>query len=271
MTNPRELWEPAPQPPPPGGGYPPVGPPHSGPVNGQRWVPPPLPPPRRPRRSPIVAIVAIAVVVALIITIVLTRDSDSASHVGVRRADPAASTTPTQPQPGGPDGGSAPVRPPASLGAPPTGVEYGSEQQPAPGECVDTGRTDKGVVLYRADCNVPTTPLVLDRTMAASQKCEPHGYYSIRGFDQRVMCFTWQVQEGDCLDLNGPRQAPCKAGGPPDYGTVTVTGLHVGGTDGTGCPDPNRWLQAGHGSTRGVACFMPTGMTESGAPAPSTR
>ncbi len=275
MTNPRELWEPAPQPPRPGGGHTPVGPPNSGPVNGQYWTPPPLPPPQRPKRSPIVfvVIVAIAVAIAVIITIVLAHDSDpAASSAGVRPASPAASTTPTQLRPARPsDGGSAPARPPASVGELPTGVEYSDEQQPTPGECVDAGRTDKGVVLYRADCNDPTTPLVLDRTLIASQKCEPHGYYSIRGFDEQVMCFTWQVREGDCLDLNGPGKAPCKGGGPPDYGTVTVTGVHVDGTDGTGCPDPNRWLQAGHGPTRGVACFMPTGQTESGAPASSTR
>jgi hypothetical protein len=68
MTNPRELWEPAPQSPPPGGGYQPGGPPHYGPVNGQQWAPPQLPPPQRSRRSPIVfvVVVALAVVAAVI-------------------------------------------------------------------------------------------------------------------------------------------------------------------------------------------------------------
>lgn len=245
-----------------------TGPPEHPPNNGNQWTVPP--PPRPPRRSSTWLLASIGVLGAVVVVtflLLLTHQRPEAARTG--QADHAGAAVPTagsdRHDPTSTTSGGEPA-PPASA---PTGAEYGREQ-PAVGDCVDTSRGSKGgVVLYRADCDAPSTPLVLDRVVPPDQRCEPHGYASIRGFDNRVMCFAWMVRPGDCLELEGPRKAPCAAGAPPDYGTVTITDVRVGATDGSGCADPNRWLQAGSGAQRGVGCFLPTSMANSLRPGTS--
>ena len=269
MNHPRDLGQHPPQPP-AGVAYPSAGP-GQAPTNGQHCTVPP-PPPRNRTGAILIVIIIVGLVVGAVTTAVLvTRNRDSApANATAQSTERVAVTPPAQPRPSEPASGpSGTGRIPSSAGAP-TGTAYGHDQ-PAVGACVDTARNSSGVLLYRADCDDPNTPLVLDRIVAAAEKCEPHGYASIRGFDGNVMCFAWNARQGDCLELEGPRKAPCSAGSPPNYGTVTVTALHTGGTDGTNCTDPNRWLQAGHGPTRGVACFMPTAMVGTERPATSAR
>lgn len=224
--------------------------------------------PQRGRREPwlwiIIAVLAAAVITLLIV--VLT-DDGSSSQLGGPPADvtaPASGHPPSTQDtrttsPGATSSASAPG---------PTGQEYRPDEQPAVGDCVDTSRNSRGnIVLNRANCADPPTPLVLDSIQ--EQRCPENGYSSIRG-STGVMCFTWNVRSGDCVDLFGPRKAPCSATSSPSGrgGTITITQVKPGSRDGTGCPDPNRFLQAGAGPDRGIACFMPTSMVSNNTTVP---
>jgi hypothetical protein len=198
-------------------------------------------------------VLALVVIVAGAVTTVLLLDSDPDTTLGGLAGTPASST-PAPPSASTPGGGSAT---PPKVGEP-TGAGY-DRDQPTVGECVDTKRSqDGGVLLYRADCAAASTPLVLDRVVPRTERCLPRGYYSVRGFDGSIMCFAWMVQPGDCIILTGPRKADCPPPGNPAQDIATITDVRAGATDGTGCPHPDRWLQAGTGPNRGTACFTPT-------------
>lgn len=198
----------------------------------------------RRRRMTIAIFVVIGLLIALL-AVVLAEIGSSSRLVG---ANLGISTRPPTPPPSTQDNG--PERPSAqsALATGPTDEVYRGDEQPAVYACVDTSLHQRGdIVLHRAQCADPHTPLILDNIQA--RRCTEHGYSSIRGSSGDVLCFTWNVRTGDCVDLYGPRKAPCSPTSTPSGrgGTITITEVKPGGRDGTGCPDPNRFLQAGAG------------------------
>jgi hypothetical protein len=154
---------------------------------------------------------------------------------------------------GGPQGNSSRPLPPAT----PTGKSY--DDEPAVGDCIDIARGANGLVLYQADCADPAASLILDNTQPQGQKCQDKGYWGLRGFSGQILCFTYNVAQGDCVDLDIPRRAPCTptpANGPK--GKITITEIHPGGQDGTTCASPTQFLRVGKGAQRGIACYTPT-------------
>lgn len=261
---PQHLPHPRQQP--PGWGPPPSGPQWTGP-------PPPPPPPPGPQRkrppTPLILIVVGALVLAGVITVILLSARGGDSRLTPATSPLSAPSTPVEstkdsPGGGGSEGGARPLPPPT-----PTGTAY--QDEPDVGACVDIARGANGTVLYQADCTGPAASLILDNKQPQGQKCQGLGFFGLRGFSGQIMCFTYKVAVGDCVDMDIPRRAACTptpANGPK--GKVTITEIHRGARDGTPCGAP-LFLEVGNGDDRGVACFTPisTGSAGSATPTPS--
>lgn len=254
------------------------GPPPPQPVplapNGSVWTPPQPPgpgwtgppAPRRNRRAALIAALIAAVVIAgVVITVVLTSGNDNAtawsSGTGTSGAPGPAPTSATGPQPSSSDG-ARPLPPPT-----PTGKLY-KDEDPQVGACADLSRKPTGVSIYQADCADPAAMLILESVLPSDGKCPGKGYFGLDSLSNQLLCFTYNVGTGDCIDMAIPRRTSCDdtpgaAPGPPKTKVVDV---HLGQRDGAGCPNPNLFYQVGKDDQRAVACLAPA--TGNGSPPP---
>lgn len=156
------------------------------------------------------------------------------------------------PTPGGGDSGSGRPLPPPT----PTGEAYDNDDPPV-GGCVDIAPEQDGVTIFHADCGDPAASLILDNVQ--TEKCLASGFYGLRSLSNKVLCFTYNIQVGDCVDLDIPRRAACTdttgPSGPKPL--VKVTEMHPGQQDGTTCANPKLFLQVGKDTSRGIACLAP--------------
>jgi hypothetical protein len=208
-----------------------------------------------------VVIAVVVVCAALAATIVLSTGEERVAGRPVAASGPAtASTTPT-PEPDVPDTGTdsgqaGPVVT-GSAGAelpPPTGAKIPELSGLSKGACAEPRITGDGsVVMYQADC--VDAPLVLDQV--ATGECPLENFAGVGRAGETMYCFSWQLDVGDCLDLERWSIVPCgtTASGLP---TSTVVDVRVGETDGMSCRHPLQFLQAGQGDARGVACYETT-------------
>jgi hypothetical protein len=206
-------------------------------------------------------VIAAVVIAGVITTVVLTSGNDNASAwqggSGPSGAPGPAPTSATGPQPspstsaGGSAGGARPLPPPT-----PTGKLY-QDEDPQVGACADLSRKPTGVSIYQADCGDPTAMLILESVQPDGSKCPAKGYFGLDSLSHQLLCFTYNVTTGDCIDMAVPRHTSCDdtAGAAPGPPKTKVVDVHVGQRDGAGCPNPNLFYQVGKGDQRGVACL----------------
>ena len=275
-SNPYPPPQPTYGPPPPHGQGQGWGPPPPEPPSGH-WVassPPPPSGPGRPRRLGLwVAIGVVVLVAAVILTVVLTSNGDKhTALVGGHELSTApgpASVSVTQPQPTagnapGKSGGAARPLPPPT----PTGKPY-ADSDPAVGACADLSRKPTGISIFEADCSDPAAMLILESVQPKNGDCPGKGYFGLDALSDQLLCFTYNLATGDCIDMSIPRRTSCDdITGPAPAPTPkrTVVDVRVGQRDGTGCPHPELYFQIGKSDQRGVACLESMAGNASSAP-----
>jgi hypothetical protein len=232
--------QPGPQPPPP--------------ADGARWGPQPYGPnwndQQSPRRRMVLIVTLISVVVAAVVvtTVLLTNGGGNSSwRAGTPLAVPVPTESSSAGEPSdGPAADARPLPPPT-----PTGEPYQGDD-PAIGACVDVARKPTGVSIYPADCGDPGATLILDSVQ--TEKCPAKGFFGLNSLSRKVLCFTYNFQVGDCIDMAVPRRASCDVA-PNGKPRLVVADIRAGQQDGTGCSTPTLFLQVGKQDERGVACL----------------
>jgi hypothetical protein len=204
----------------------------------------------------IAILLAIVVAAVGVVTLVLTTSGGNGSQL-VAAPGSSAAETPTAgsgaPGPSGSAPSSRPLPPPS-----PTGRLYENDD-PQVGQCADLSRSPTGVSIYEADCADPAATLILESVLPETQKCPGTGYFGLKSLSKQRMCFTYNFQAGDCVDMQIPRRVACADPAAPGGGkpVVTVAEIRLGQRDGAGCRNPETFLQAGKDNERGVACLVP--------------
>lgn len=144
----------------------------------------------------------------------------------------------------------------SSIAGAPTGARIGHTGSLAVGDCAEiVPLPPDNVELFRADCDTATF------TLDSVQSHCPARAKIVTRDNLAGWCFSWLVRAGDCVDTARNAKIACDTPVPDDGAHRTylkILTVISGAVNGARCPEPHRYLRAGRGEHRGIACYEPT-------------